>query len=231
MRRLWPLLLLLSAPAWAGKPRVEFAETEYDFGLLIQGTTVQHGFDLRNTGGAPLEIQAVNTSCGCTAAVATDKTLPPGKRSRIDVTYDSRAKFGDFEKDVRVWTSDPERPLTLLRIRGKVLPSDHPELTGTRNLFQGSCAACHAAPAAGKKGRDLFNAACAMCHTPQGQEGRMVGPGLQDMALMSKKSLTRTLLKGKPGTSMAAFSARAGGPLDPGQITSLVDFIESSKHK
>ena len=233
MRNLWfPVFLVLSAaPAFAGSPRAEFTETDYDFGLLVQGTTVQHSFAFRNAGRGPLEIQSVNTSCGCTAALASDKVVPPGAGSRVDVVYDSRGKLGDLSKDVRVWTSDPGHRMVLLRIRGKVVPSDHPALTGTENLFQGSCASCHAtAPAAGKKGEALYNAACAMCHEREKRDGMRLAPPAEEMSSLPRKGLVEIVSDGKGGASMPAFSALKGGPLDRRQVESVVDFIKSSKN-
>lgn len=225
------LLLFFAAPVLAGGPQISCDEPRYDMGLLVQGDSARHSFLIRNTGGSPLEVQAVNTSCGCTAALPADKVIPPGGRSRIDVTYDTRGKLGDVDKQIRVWTDDPGRPLLVLTILGKVVPSEHPDMTGTKNLFEGSCAACHAAPAAGKKGEALFNAACAMCHRPLGSDGKRVGPAPEGMSALPAKALGDAIAHGKDGASMPAFGPNAGGPLDRAQIKSLVVFIRSVKKK
>jgi mono/diheme cytochrome c family protein len=222
--------LLLAAPA-AAVPRIEFKETRHDFGVLTQGATVQHSFLFKNTGNEPLEIQSVNTSCGCTAALASQGKIPAHGEGRIDATYDSHGKLGDVDKQIRVWTNDPAMPMTVLTIAGVVSPSSHPEMTGTRNLFEGSCRSCHADRAAGKKGEPLFTTTCAMCHEHQRRGGKFIAPLPEDMAALSERELTRVIRDGKAGVSMPGFSREKGGPLDKKQIKSLVEFIKNLKEK
>ncbi len=47
---------------------IKFDNPEHDFGTLTEGDTVSHVFSFTNTGTDPLEILAVNVSCGCTVA-------------------------------------------------------------------------------------------------------------------------------------------------------------------
>lgn len=122
MKKAW-LFLLLSSPAWAAAPKVVFDRTVHDFGTLVQGTTVQYSFSFRNEGDAALEISSVNTSCGCTAALASDRLVAPGKKGRVDVTFDSTGRPGETDKRIRVWTNDPASPLVVLAIKGRVLSS------------------------------------------------------------------------------------------------------------
>ena len=45
-------------------PKMEFTETEFDFGTIDQGTNVEHVFEFKNTGEAPLVIVNAKSSCG-----------------------------------------------------------------------------------------------------------------------------------------------------------------------
>jgi len=47
-------------------PKIEFEESEFDFGTIEQGTAVEHIFKFKNTGEAPLVIVDAKSSCGCT---------------------------------------------------------------------------------------------------------------------------------------------------------------------
>jgi len=40
-------------------PRIEAREAQHDFGKVVQGTTVSHVFEVRNTGSEPLVIDRV----------------------------------------------------------------------------------------------------------------------------------------------------------------------------
>jgi cytochrome c5 len=218
MRRFLPFLLLFLTGAAHAAPRIVFDKTEFDFGVLIQGATAQHDFSFQNLGEDPLEIQALNSSCGCTAALATEKIIPPGGKSSIRVTYDSHGKVGEVQKNVRVQTNDPQSPVIQLVIRGLVMMSAHPEMTGTRNLFQGNCKTCHADRGAGKKGKELYAANCAMCHEHHKMGGKFIAPAAEDMAGLPAADVAKVISVGRPGTSMPAFHTDHEGPLSEKQI-------------
>src|SRR3989338_963045 len=84
------------APQEAGEKqsRIEISEPLFDFGAINYGDKVDHVFRLKNTGGAPLEIKKVATSCGCTSAAADKNILAPGEEADLTVTYDSGAMSG-----------------------------------------------------------------------------------------------------------------------------------------
>ncbi len=46
-------------PAPPGTPRIELAETSFDFGEMVEGNSYMHDFKVKNTGSAPLEIKKV----------------------------------------------------------------------------------------------------------------------------------------------------------------------------
>lgn len=224
------LFLSAACAKAAEEPRIQFLETEYDFGVLIQGATVQHSFVFKNAGGSPLEIQSVNTSCGCTAALPANRIVDPGGRSEIAVTYDSHGKVGEVNKQVRVWSSDPKNSVVYLFVKGLVVASEHPQMTGAQTLFQGSCKTCHADAGTGKAGRALYNADCAMCHEHHRMGGKRIAPSGEEMSAHGAGYLKKAVTRGLEGTSMPAFHEARGGPLTSKQIKSLVKFIRSLKN-
>lgn len=120
------LILLLPVGLWAG-PRVEFSETQFDFGVLPQGSTVTHTFSLKNTGDTPLKIESIKTTCGCTAASPTQSLIAPGELAQIQVSFDSQGRLGNMLKQVRVQTNDPTQSMSFLTMAGTV---SLPETTG-----------------------------------------------------------------------------------------------------
>jgi hypothetical protein len=104
--------LLLSTILSAGekKPVGNFKETSWDFGKIKQGEVLTHEFVFSNDGQAPLVIERVATSCGCTAALVSEDKIGPGKTGRIKVTFDSRGYSGKVIKYVYVESNDSADP-------------------------------------------------------------------------------------------------------------------------
>jgi len=47
------------APAAAAQPSIQIKQPEYDFGVVMEGTEIEHEFTVKNTGKAPLNIERV----------------------------------------------------------------------------------------------------------------------------------------------------------------------------
>lgn len=102
------------------KPAALVDQPLYDFGTISEGSKVQHDFVLRNGGEADLAIQRVVAACGCTAAASAAQVIPPGGQTSIHVEFNSAGFAGQKTKTVRVFTSDPNNPSTLLTLRGTI---------------------------------------------------------------------------------------------------------------
>jgi hypothetical protein len=110
-------LLASAALAQGQKPRAVFRETSHDFGKVKQGDVVDHEFVFKNEGGAPLVIEKVETTCGCTAALVSDKTIAPGREGRIKTTFDTRGYAGRLSRYIYLISNDgldPRRELSLV---------------------------------------------------------------------------------------------------------------------
>ncbi|MFD0989520.1 DUF1573 domain-containing protein [Mariniflexile jejuense] len=71
-------------------PKLEFNETEYDFGDIPKGTPVSTVFTYKNTGNAPLVITDIKSTCGCTVPEDWSREpLAPGKTGKFTVTYNA----------------------------------------------------------------------------------------------------------------------------------------------
>jgi hypothetical protein len=102
--------VLLAAPGWAqgSKPRAVFKETKHDFGKVKQGDVVSCEFVFKNAGGAPLVIERVETTCGCTAALVSEKTIAPGREGKIKATFDTRGYSGRLARYLYLVSNDGE---------------------------------------------------------------------------------------------------------------------------
>lgn len=94
-------------------PRLEIQPLEHDFGSLPQGQKVVHEFTITNAGTESLEIRRISTSCGCTAALTTDRTVPAGGTTTLKVTLETRKYRGAIERSVSVASNDPRRVHTV----------------------------------------------------------------------------------------------------------------------
>jgi hypothetical protein len=114
------IMCLVSSVSGAGAPRIKFKETAWDFGKIKQGEVASHEFVFINEGDDTLTIAKVATSCGCTAALVSDKSIPPGKTGKIEVKFDSRGYGGQVAKVVYVQSNDPKEAQRSLEIKAEV---------------------------------------------------------------------------------------------------------------
>lgn len=132
------LLLAVSGRAWAQDrtardtaavtpapvaPRIRFSATTFDFGLVAQGTVVQHDYVFTNPGGAPLLITGVYPSCDCTTAGKWSVRVEPGRAGTIPVRFDSSDYGGPIDKWLVVTSNDPAQPRVTLLLKGAVRPA------------------------------------------------------------------------------------------------------------
>lgn len=95
------LLVAAAAPSLAG-PRIEAAEQSYSFGDIYQGEKASHAFRFTNSGDAPLVIDKVRSSCGCTAVMVSKGTLQPGETGEVRATFDSTRFRGPVSKKIYI---------------------------------------------------------------------------------------------------------------------------------
>ena len=119
------IFLLLFFPAYSSSsplPSLDIAETEFDFGEVSQGEKVTHVFTFTNGGDAPLVIDRVKSSCGCTAALLSAKQIPPGEEGTIKATFDSSRFRGPISKVIFLYSNSPGNETSRLTLRGVVKP-------------------------------------------------------------------------------------------------------------
>ncbi len=90
-----------------------------DAGRVDRGEAVEHTFEIRNEGDAPLEIVRVKPTCGCTV-VDYDSRIAPGKSGSLAARLDTTEFRGPIAKSIRVYTNDPNNPELTLVIKADV---------------------------------------------------------------------------------------------------------------
>lgn len=103
-----------------GKPIPVFPEKVYNFGVIPENAgKVTHSFEFSNQGDAPLVIQQVIASCGCTTPVWPKEPIQPGENGTIQVTYSTIDRPGTFNKTIVIYNNSTFNPITLI-IKGEV---------------------------------------------------------------------------------------------------------------
>ncbi|MDR1887418.1 MAG: DUF1573 domain-containing protein [Prevotellaceae bacterium] len=100
--------------------RIQFSTDKHDFGNIRETNgPVSHVFTFKNTGKAPLVIQNVETSCGCTVSEYTKEPVLPGKSGIVKATFDPSGRPNYFDKTLTV-ISNAETGRVMLNIKGNV---------------------------------------------------------------------------------------------------------------
>lgn len=120
---LFAVLIFLSSAVWSGAVSgLDVGNTVYDFGTVSQGETVTHSFTFENSGKDPLRIDRLKTSCGCTAALLSAKTIPAGEQGSIRTTFDSSRFRGPIQKFIYLYPASPQGEPVKFTLKGVVKP-------------------------------------------------------------------------------------------------------------
>ena len=103
-------------------PSFEWSGIEHDFGTINEGEKVTHLYTFKNTGEAPLIIESVRPSCGCTAPNWSKEPIPVGGEGTVEVVFDSKGKPNAQNKTVTV-TANTWPQSTVLRFKTFVTPA------------------------------------------------------------------------------------------------------------
>jgi hypothetical protein len=109
-----------SAAGGAREPRIKFQQATWDFGKIKQGDIASHEFVFTNEGDDTLKIEKVATSCGCTAALVSDREIAPGKTGKVEVKFNSQGYGGNVAKIIYVFSNDPKEAQKALDIKADV---------------------------------------------------------------------------------------------------------------
>ena len=114
------IFIPLALTAQGSGPMINFEIETIDYGEISKGSDGVRTFIFENTGNAPLEIQGVRSSCGCTIPKKPEVPIAPGDKGEITVRYDTN-RVGVFRKTITVNTNVSSRAIIALKIKGNVL--------------------------------------------------------------------------------------------------------------
>lgn len=106
----------------AGKPKIKFAQTVYDFGKTSQVEQVTGTFIFENVGDAPLKLGKPTTTCGCTVAGVKPDTLQPGEKGELTFSLNLGKTRAIVQKNITVDSNDPETPKVTLTVKADYTP-------------------------------------------------------------------------------------------------------------
>lgn len=86
-----------------------------NLGKIPENIPAKATFTIKNTGNAPMVIENVMTTCGCTIANYTKKPITKGNTGNIQATYSAAQGKGRFTKTlyVKFSTVSEAQPITI----------------------------------------------------------------------------------------------------------------------
>ncbi|MGC4022711.1 MAG: DUF1573 domain-containing protein [Cyclobacteriaceae bacterium] len=113
-----PLSPVAAAPETTPKPEgplpvIEFDSDNHDFGTVPEGPKVAHLYKVKNTGNAPLIIQDVKPTCGCTTPDWTKTPIAVGETGFIKAEFDTKGRPGMNNKTISVIANTWPKTTTL----------------------------------------------------------------------------------------------------------------------
>ncbi len=120
-----PSATAIPTPTSGPAPRIEFDATVGDAGSFWEGDKAEHIFKFKNTGEGTLVIEEVRTSCGCTAALVSNKNIEPGGEGEIKASFNTKRYQGKQSKNIFVTTNDPENKSIQLQLKANIKSVAH----------------------------------------------------------------------------------------------------------
>ncbi len=102
------LIAFNTAIAAAGGP-LQFSQTRIELGTVGAEKKIPFVFRFKNASKIPVKIVSVDTTCGCSAALAAKGKIAPGGEGEIRGVYDPSGKAGKHEANVLVEDSTGAR--------------------------------------------------------------------------------------------------------------------------
>ena len=100
-------------PANYSPPVISIEAAVHNWGSALQGEIVEHTFLIKNTGGAPLVIDRIKPSCGCTTVAKPEKPIAPGGSDEVTLRIDTKRLPEKARKTANIFSNDPASPFKL----------------------------------------------------------------------------------------------------------------------
>lgn len=101
--------------------KLKLDKNKHDFGNVEQGKYYIATVKIANTGDGDLEIKNITTTCGCAAALITDKIIKPGKTSTLKIELDTSDREGKLVRAVNIHSSDRLQPMQTVTLFANII--------------------------------------------------------------------------------------------------------------
>jgi len=91
-------------------PKLKISLLKHNFGNVEEGKIVTATINFKNVGTGQLTITDVKSSCGCTAALLSNKVLEPNQSGSIRIELDTSNREGKMTRTVTLYSNDPAAP-------------------------------------------------------------------------------------------------------------------------
>lgn len=109
----------LSMASAQNQAEIKFDKMTIDLGTFSEANPVQKAtFTFTNIGKAPLVINQVVASCGCTVPRYDKRPIAPGQKGSIDITYNGKGQFPQHIKKSITVRTNGKNEITRLYIEG-----------------------------------------------------------------------------------------------------------------
>jgi len=103
--------------------KIEFKQLVYDYGTIEKNSYGIARFVFYSKGSAPLVINNINASCGCTVPSWPKEPIIPGDSATIEVKYDTR-RLGIISRHVTISCNASDENITL-NLKGTVVETSN----------------------------------------------------------------------------------------------------------
>lgn len=118
---LWLIGGIVPAALWSQPKFNMIGGTDFNFGEVYTGKTVQHNLFIRNEGTDTLVVTDVSASCGCTGTLMSNSRIAPRDTGVLSISFDSRRFSGDIQKTVSMNTNDSAHSHVRVNFTAKVI--------------------------------------------------------------------------------------------------------------
>ena len=109
---------LLAVPARIpAQPVIVLEPDTLDYGIVYQQVKNRRDVIVRNAGDAPLLIQEIKTTCGCTVVEMENEEIAPAASVPLTIIFNGKLTQGKQVKRIRVLTNDPVTPEATIVIK------------------------------------------------------------------------------------------------------------------
>jgi hypothetical protein len=102
-------------------PKIVVENDVHDFGDINPNTKQKCQFHFSNQGLGVLEIEKIQSTCGCTVPELKKKTYLPDESGTIDVTYSPGQRSGRVSKHLYILSNDKQNSRAQLTIKANVV--------------------------------------------------------------------------------------------------------------